>query len=96
MHSLSLPPFPSLLPSPSLLSTNIPDERRTVISISVSPIGDLSVCVDEFGRVLLLDNRAMAIRKMWKGTILKYWLFCVLHCKSLKIVPVLYLVYRLS
>ena len=87
-HTLS-PPLssPSSPLLPSLFSTNIPDERRSVISISVSPIGDLSVCVDEFGRVLLLDNHAMAIRKMWKGTILAN--FCVLCCKSQKIVPVL-------
>lgn len=64
------------------LSTNIPDERRTVNSISVSPIGDLSACVDGFGRVLLLDNHAMTIRKMWKGMRLifsNFSKFCVLY-----------------
>ena len=49
-------------------STNIPDERRAVVSISVSPLGDLSVCVDGFGRVLLLENHSMTLRRMWKGT----------------------------
>ena len=49
-------------------STNVPDDRRAVSSISVSPLGDLSVCVDGFGRVLLLENHSMTIRRMWKGT----------------------------
>jgi hypothetical protein len=49
------------------MSTNVPDDRRAVSSISVSPLGDLSVCVDGFGRVLLLENHSMTIRRMWKG-----------------------------
>ena len=48
-------------------STNIPDERRAVSSISVSPLGDLCACVDHFGRVLLLHSHSMTIRRMWKG-----------------------------
>ena len=58
IHPLSHCSFPS---------TNIPDERRTISRILASPLGDLSVCVDEFGRVLLLENHTMTIRRMWKG-----------------------------
>ena len=49
-------------------STNIPDIRRQVNSIVVSPIGNLAALVDGFGRVLLLDTVSLAIRRMWKGT----------------------------
>ena len=54
---------------PSIIScsTNIPDERRTVYSVTPSPMGDLAVAVDCFGRVLLLDCGAVVIRRMWKG-----------------------------
>ncbi|XP_019855954.1 PREDICTED: rab3 GTPase-activating protein non-catalytic subunit-like isoform X1 [Amphimedon queenslandica] len=49
------------------MSTNIPDLRRVVCSISVSPLADLAALVDEFGRILLLDINNLIIRRMWKG-----------------------------
>ncbi len=49
-------------------STNIPDDRRTVNTIVVSPLGNLAAVVDCFGRVLLLDSQELVIRRMWKGT----------------------------
>ena len=51
------------------MSTNIPDNRRSVVSISVSPLGNLAAAVDCFGRVLLLDCETLVIRRMWKGTL---------------------------
>ena len=49
------------------MSTNIPDYRRSVLSVCVSPLGNLAAMVDCFGRVLLLDCEALVIRRMWKG-----------------------------
>lgn len=49
------------------MSTNIPDERRTVYSLTPSPMGDLAAAVDCFGRVLLLDCGSVVVRRMWKG-----------------------------
>ena len=51
-----------------LRSTNIPDERRTVYSLTPSLVGDLAAAVDCFGRVLLLDCGGVVVRRMWKGT----------------------------
>ena len=50
------------------MSTNIPDNRRSVLSVTVSPLGNLAALVDGFGRVLLLDCETLIIRRMWKGT----------------------------
>ena len=50
------------------MSTNIPDGRRSILSLSVSPLGNLAAAVDGFGRVLLLDCETLVIRRMWKGT----------------------------
>ena len=49
------------------MDCNLPDARRTVVSVSVSPLGDLAALVDGFGRVLLLDCQTFTIRRMWKG-----------------------------
>ena len=49
------------------MSTNIPDSRRSVLSVCVSPLGNLAAAVDCFGRVLLLDCETLIIRRMWKG-----------------------------
>ncbi len=50
-----------------LPSTNIPDDRRSVNTVVVSPLGNLAALVDCFGRVLLLDSQELVIRRMWKG-----------------------------
>ena len=50
-------------------STNVPDGRRTVHSIVVSPMGNLAAVVDCFGRVLLLDSQELVLRRMWKGVL---------------------------
>ena len=52
------------------MSTNVPDGRRTVSSITVSPLGNLAAAVDCFGRVLLLECESLVIRRMWKGGLL--------------------------
>ena len=49
------------------MSTNIPDSRRSVLSVCVSPLANLAAVVDCFGRVLLLDCETLVIRRMWKG-----------------------------
>jgi len=54
------------------MSSNIPDGRRSVISIAVSPQGNLAAAVDSFGRVLLLETESLSIRRMWKGSLHYY------------------------
>ena len=49
------------------MSTNIPDVRRSVVSLTESPLGNLAAAVDEFGRVLLVDCEELIIKRMWKG-----------------------------
>ena len=57
----------SVSPLSSSCSTNIPDPRRHVKSIVLSPVGNLAALVDGFGRVMLLDVSSLVIRRMWKG-----------------------------
>ena len=52
---------------PPYYSTNIPDPRRRVTTIVISPMGNLATLVDGFGRVMLLDVESLVIRRMWKG-----------------------------
>lgn len=49
------------------MDSSIPDSRRSVSSIAVSPLGTLAALVDSFGRVLLLDCESFTLRRMWKG-----------------------------
>ncbi len=49
------------------MDCNLPDARRTIMSVTVSPLGDLAALVDAFGRVLLLECETFTIRRMWKG-----------------------------
>eukprot|EP00731_Ephydatia_muelleri_P022938 Em0015g521a len=49
------------------MSTNVPDQRRSVGSILISPLGNLAALVDGFGRVLVMDVDSLAVRRMWKG-----------------------------
>ena len=49
------------------MDASIPDGRRTVVSIVVSPLSTLAALVDSFGRVMLLDCETFTIRRMWKG-----------------------------
>ncbi|XP_064392664.1 rab3 GTPase-activating protein non-catalytic subunit-like isoform X2 [Halichondria panicea] len=49
------------------MTTNVPDSRRSVLSITVSPQGNLAALVDCFGRVLLLECEGLVVRRMWKG-----------------------------
>ena len=46
---------------------NLPDALRTVLSITISPLGDLAALVDGFGRVLLLECDTFTVRRIWKG-----------------------------
>jgi len=48
-------------------STSVPDSRRSIGTIVVSPLGNLAAAVDCFGRVLLVDCETLIIRRMWKG-----------------------------
>ena len=50
------------------MDLSIPDNRRCILSIAVSPLGNLAALVDTFGRVILLDCDNFVIRKIWKGT----------------------------
>ena len=50
------------------MSSNIPDSRRSVLSVCVSPLANLAAAVDCFGRVLLLDCQTLIVRRMWKGS----------------------------
>ena len=50
------------------MEMSIPDNTRCILSVTVSPLGDLAALVDSFGRVMLLDCDSMAVRRMWKGT----------------------------
>ena len=45
-------------------STNVPDQRRSVGSIVISPLGNLAALVDGFGRVLVMDVESLAVRRM--------------------------------
>ena len=38
-----------------------------VHSVTVSPLTDVAVLLDDFGRILLLDLNNLIIRRMWKG-----------------------------
>lgn len=58
------------------MSTNIPDSRRSVLSVCVSPLANLAAAVDCFGRVLLLDCETLVIRRMWKGSIILRLMEC--------------------
>ena len=58
------------------MSTNIPDSRRSVLSVCVSPLANLAAAVDCFGRVLLLDCETLVIRRMWKGSIFIIYYYC--------------------
>lgn len=49
------------------MDSSIPDSRRSVLSIVVSPLGNLAALVDGFGRIFLLDCESFTVRKMWKG-----------------------------
>lgn len=49
------------------MDSSIPDSRRSILSIVVSPLGTLAALVDSFGRVILLDCESFTIRRMWKG-----------------------------
>lgn len=54
------------------MDSSIPDNRRSVLSIAISPLGTLAALVDSFGRVLLLDCENFTIRRMWKGAITQH------------------------
>eukprot|EP01083_Nonionella_stella_P289617 985584_1 len=43
------------------------DERRSVVSLSLSPCGALAACTDSFGRAVLVDVHALIAVRMWKG-----------------------------
>lgn len=49
------------------MEVSIPDNRRSILSIAVSPLGNLAALVDSFGRVILLDCDNLVVRRMWKG-----------------------------
>lgn len=49
------------------MDSSIPDNRRSISSIAISPLGNLAALVDSFGRVILLDCESITIRRMWKG-----------------------------
>lgn len=49
------------------MDSSIPDSRRSVLSVVVSPLGNLAALVDGFGRIFLLDCESFTVRKMWKG-----------------------------
>ena len=59
------------------MDCNLPDGRRTVVAVSVSPLGDLLALVDAFGRVMLLECQTFTVRRMWKGMYAWILLFCV-------------------
>jgi hypothetical protein len=49
------------------MDSSIPDSRRSIVSIVVSPLSNLAALVDSFGRVILLDCEMFTVRRMWKG-----------------------------
>ena len=55
------------------MDSSIPDNRRSISSITISPLGNLAALVDSFGRVILLDCETITIRRMWKGNHIPAW-----------------------
>ncbi len=75
-HSTTKTDEKILLSSDLPMDCSIPDNRRSVLSIAISPLGNLAALVDSFGRILLLNCDSLAIRRMWKGMYLNnytYW-----------------------
>ena len=50
-----------------LMDCNLPDALRSILSITISPLGNLAALVDGFGRVLLLECDTFTVRRIWKG-----------------------------
>ena len=61
--SKSMDERPSELP----MELSIPDDRRCILSVTMSPLCNLAAMLDSFGRVMLLDCDNFTVRRMWKG-----------------------------